>query len=119
MEEEGEKKRFRLPGLIRNDFWRKLVALLLAALLYAAVGVRLTENETLEVPVEVILPRNLMNRDNVSLRTKLRLRASRSVLAEIDPAAVRVTAEVDENNYIAGEPYRLRLRPSSVGNLPF
>ncbi|MPM54357.1 hypothetical protein SDC9_101135 [bioreactor metagenome] len=109
----------RLLEFVRHDFWRKLVALFLALLLYLAIAARLRSDERFsEVPVSLNLPATLVNRDNESLKVSLALRGNRIRLAELNPAALRVRADIDSASFVAGQPYKLRLRSSDVSGLP-
>ncbi len=115
MSQRQENRRWLRMEFIRHDFWRKIVALFLALLLYLAIVARLRSDERFpDVPVTLNLPASIMIQDNSPLKVALTLRGNRTRLAEINPAALRIRAEVDAGSFIAGEPYKLRLRPGDV-----
>ena len=114
-----EKFSFRVPELVRHDFWRKVVALFLALLLYWAIAARLRSDERFsEVPVSLKLPAQMVNRDKEPPKVSIALRGNRVQLAELNPAAIRIRAEIDAASFVPGEPYKLRLRTSEVTGLP-
>ena len=82
-----EKLHFRVPGLIRHDFWRKLVACFLALLLYWAIAGRLRTDERFsEVPVSLKLPAQVVTREKEPPKVSIALRGNRLQLAELNPA---------------------------------
>lgn len=115
---KGEKF-MGLRELVTHDFWRKLVALFLALLLYLAIAARLRSDERFsDVPVALNLPSNVVRRDSEPLKVTLAVRGNRVRLAELNPAALRVRADIDGTSFVPGELYKLRLRPDDVSGLP-
>ncbi|MBR2358630.1 MAG: hypothetical protein IKA65_11490 [Lentisphaeria bacterium] len=111
-----------IKEFIRRDFWRKLVALFLALLLYLAIAPRTSEKREksfTSVPVTIELPANLALSDNTVRRVKVTLSGNAKALDEIDPGALRIRTEVNGEGFIAGEPYQLRLRREDISGLVY
>ena len=111
-----------IMDFIRRDFWRKLVALFLALLLYLAISPRTNEKREksfINVPVNIELPSNLALSDNTVRRVKITLSGNAKDLDEIDPGALRIRTEVNSDGFIAGEPYQLRLRSEDISGLTY
>lgn len=109
-------------NFIRRDIWRKVVALALTALLYAAINQRISEKQEKSlpnIPVNVELPPDLFLNNAGALRVKVKLSGNKKLLDEIDPGAVRIRAEVYKENFISGSPYKLRLRSDDVSGLTY
>lgn len=111
-----------IMDFIRRDFWRKLVAIFLALLLYLAISPRTSEKREksfINVPVNIELPSNLALSDNTVRRVKITLSGNAKDLDEIDPGALRIRTEVNSDSFIAGEPYQLRLRREDISGLTY
>ena len=114
-------RREAIKNFIRQDFWRKLVAVVLALLLYLAIAPQTSEKRErnfAQVPVHIELPPDLvMSNPNVPLVT-LGLFGDVKTLDDIDPGLLRIRAEVQRGSFISGSPYKLRLRSTDVSGLP-
>ena len=118
---QNRTRREAIINFIRRDFWRKIVALALALLLYLAINQRISENREKSfsnVPVNIDLPSDLFlnNRD---LRVKVTVSGDAKTLDDIDPGALRIRAEVNKESFIPGTPYQLRLRSDDVSGLVY
>ena len=75
-------------NFIRRDFWRKLVAVVLALLLYQVIATKTSERREksfANVPVNVELPADLFLNNPDALRVKVTLGGKVSDLDNIDP----------------------------------
>jgi hypothetical protein len=111
-------------NLICHDFWRKLVALFLALLLYLAIAPRTSEKREKSfsnVPVEIELPANVALSSGERPKVKVTIHGNIKALDEVDPGLLRIRAEVhaDADRLIPGEAYLLRLRFDDVSGLPY
>lgn len=114
-----KNRSLHIPELIRRDFWRKFMALFLALLLCLAINRRMRSFDRCpDVPVELKLPAATALRDQNLPRVTIQVSGNRSQLSEINPAAIRIRAEIDPASIVAGEPYKLRLHTSDVAGLP-
>lgn len=95
---KDEKFRF-IPRIIRYDFFRKMIALFFALLLWRSVDSQLSEHETLrDIPINVSLSNNMqcmsINPTNVTLKVK----ASRYALNKLSSADIEVNIKnLDES----------------------
>ena len=96
--------------LVRRDFWRKLIALFFALLLYFYVYNEIRAPQKVDnVPVDIILPPELMDVDPKPHFVTLEVKSTRN--SGVSPSALRGRAQVDYNRYIPGKPYILTLKP--------
>jgi len=97
--------------LVRRDFGRKLIALFFALLLsfYVHNEVRSTPQRVDNVPIDIVLPQELMDVDPKPYFVTLNIRSNRD--ATISPSMLRGRIEVDYGRYIPGKPYMLSLKP--------
>ena len=89
-------------NFILRDFWRKLVALALALLLYMAINQRISEKREksfTNVPVNVELPADLYLNNRSALMVKVTLSGNAKTLDDIDPGALRIRAEVHKESF--------------------
>ena len=101
-----------LVSLVRKDFGRKLIALFFALLVYFSVSRELSEAQKISgVPVEVILPVELIDVEPTPHYVTVNVKGSKHDLANLNPASLRAEGKVFYNNFIAGQPYQLQLRP--------
>ena len=118
---QKQTRREAIINFICRDFWRKLVALALALLLYLAINQRISENREKSfssVPVSIDLPSDLFL-NTPDIRVKVTLSGDAKTLDEVDPGALRIRAEVYKESFIPGTPYRLRLRSNDVSGLVY
>jgi len=110
-----------MEDLIFHDFWRKLVALFLALLLYLAIAPRTGEKREKtfhNIPVHIELPPDLALSGSEMHKVKLVLSGNADALDNVDPGALNIQAEVHAEGVVPGTPYPLRLRAGNVNNLP-
>jgi YbbR domain-containing protein len=112
----SQKSFFRwVPGIIRNDFWRKIIALFFAFLLYLMVTVRIGQEEKINnVPVILDLPVGLFNLEKQPPRVTVTVKGSKKKLKEVNAASLKIKAEVLDALFTPGVPYLLRLTPKNV-----
>jgi|GEM_PF-1108422 len=113
-----EKYRFgslsrRFILLIKRDFGRKAIALFFALLLYFYVHneVRSTPQKVDNVPVDIVLPQDLMDVDPKPQFVTLEVKSNRE--AAVSPSMLRGRIEVEYNRYIPGKPYVVSLKPAN------
>lgn len=100
-----------LVQLVRRDFWRKLIALFFALLLYFYVynEIRSTPQKIDSVPVDIALPQELMDVDPKPHFVTLDIKSNRNTT--VSPSMLRGRAVVEYTRYIPGKPYVLTLKP--------
>lgn len=104
-----------VPSFIRNDFFRKILALCFAILVYHMVSTKIgVEEKIANVPVELELPANLVNLNSKPMTVTVLARGSSKNLAGISPADIKIKAIVVENKFLPGTPYLLRLTADNV-----
>jgi len=112
--------KFRLSSIlhtlflwITRDFWRKLIALFFALLLYFYVHneVRSMPQRVDSVPIDITLPQELMDVDPKPYFVTLNIRSNRD--AAVSPSMLRGKIEVDYSRYIQGKPYVVALKPEN------
>lgn len=103
----------KIYSFFRKDFWRKLIALFFALMIYAVVQDQQRDGRTVaDVPVEVILPPELVSVGATDFRVSVLVKGSSRSLAQVNPGDLRARVRVRYQDFIAGQPYKLRLRPS-------
>jgi len=102
-----------VPGFIRNDFWRKLVALLFAIVAYWSLKDRLVETrQVYGVPVEIKLASaELVMPSYRKHEATVVVRGEENLLSTLDPAAISATIEVSEADRRSDGLYHVRLQP--------
>ena len=100
-----------LVQLVKRDFWRKLIALFFALLLYFYVynEIRSTPQKIDSVPVDITLPQGLMDVDPKPHFVTLHIKSNRD--ATVASSMLRGRVAVDYSRYIPGKPYVLTLKP--------
>ncbi len=115
----------KVPGIIRHDFVRKLLALLLALIVYAAVtdkmGVeRDIHNVAVDIPAVLTLPGapnpvTLLKIEGRNPKVKIRVRGSERILKNLSDYDFTIPGPVFKpEGYVPGAPYQLHLSPSDV-----
>lgn len=115
----------KVPGIIRYDFVRKLLALLLALIVYAAVtdkmGVeRDIHNVAVDIPAVLTLPGapkpvTLLKIEGRNPKVKIRVRGSERILKNLSDYDFTIPVPVFKpDGYVPGAPYQLHLSPSDV-----
>lgn len=115
----NEKSRFPLrfiPGFIRRDFIRKLMALILASIIYAAVLDRLSTNHVVPgVRIPVNPPPGFVLMEEGNPVVKVTVSGSQSLLKRLKPEDFTVTdVEIDPEQYREGRPYVLPVTPENI-----
>ncbi len=115
----------KVPGIIRHDFVRKILALLLALIVYAAVtdkmGVeRDIHNVAVEIPDVLTLPGisgsiSLLKIEGKQPKVKIRVRGSERFLKNLSDDDFTIPNPVFKpEGYVPGAPYKLHLSPYDV-----
>ncbi|MBN1864954.1 MAG: hypothetical protein JW808_08640 [Victivallales bacterium] len=96
--EDSKKNKFGfIPGFIRRDFLRKLIALFFAVLIWQRVDSEISETETFgSIPVHVTLPASLDRVDNQPLLVSVKLKGSRRLLSKLSGAEININARLGE-----------------------
>lgn len=97
------------------DFWRKLLALFLALLLYGAVNYRFARSEPMRlagVPVEVMLPDGVVNVDQRVPPVEVTVAGSARIIKVISSRDIQARIRIPEGSFVPGMPYELKLSPA-------
>lgn len=98
--------------LVRRDFWRKLIALSFALLLYFYVNNEIRATQKIpNVPVEIVLPPELMDGEPKPHFVTLEIKCARN--SEVSPSLLSGHAQVEYSQYLPGRPYTLTLKPEA------
>ncbi len=104
-----------MPGIIRHDFLRKVIALLFALMMFYTISYKVGKTVTLHgVPVNVIMPAELINMNSSPPLVDVTLRGNERWLSRITQGDIKVRAEVDASRFIAGQPYNLKIQPEDI-----
>lgn len=118
----NQKNRWQsILNFIRNDFWRKLVAIFLTVLLYLAISPRVSkkgERSFSNILVNIELPGDMVMDSSEPHRVKVTLSGNKKYLDELDAQELQIRTAVRSSSIAPGEPYTLRLRPQDVINVP-
>ena len=102
----------RLIALVRKDFWRKLIAFGFALMVYWGVEEKLADEQRISgVPVEVVLPPELIDVEPMPHYVTVTARASKMTLKQLTGNDLRASVPVHYNNFVAGQPYTAYLTP--------
>lgn len=108
------ERRTKLKQLIVSDFWRKLLAVFLAALLYYYGTTKTRENHTPErisgVPVEIELPPDAVNTDRGVAPVTLQVTGSPDDIKNLTPSSF--FGKIKVVSFVSRKPYRHKLSPS-------
>jgi len=101
-----------LYAAVRKDILRKIIAVFFAILVYFSVKEKLAEEVKISgVPVNIILPAELLDVDNKQHFVSVICSGSRRAISNIAPADLRALVRVEYGNFVDGEPYKLVLKP--------
>ena len=102
----------KLRRLFLRDGLRKLIALLLAVLLYFGIHSRITAERIISgVPVNVTLASELIGSvDNIT--TNVTVKGSESTISALTPEDLTLHVVVDQNNLVSGHTYVVETNPS-------
>ena len=97
---DKKKKKFRfIPGFIRHDFLRKLIALFFAVLIWQRVDSEIAEPDTLrDIPVQISLPANLERTNETPIRVSLKVKASRRILNNLSLNDINIKVKLNESS---------------------
>lgn len=105
-----------IPRFIRKDFVRKLMAVILASIIYVAVLDRLSTNHEIPgITVPIKPPPGFVLMEEGNPVVKVTVSGSQSLLKRLKVEDFSVSGlEIDPSNYQEGEPYILPLSPSNI-----
>ena len=115
----------KVPGIIRHDFVRKFLSVLLALIVYIAVSDKMgverdIQNVTVRIPASIVLkrgpePLTLIKIDGKAPHVKIRIRGSERILKNLSDNDFSIDDPVfNSESYTPGEPYQLVLTPKDV-----
>lgn len=111
--------RLWVPGIIRKDFWRKIIALFFALLIYFLVSNKIgTEIRMDNVPVSINLPAKLVNLNRKLPKVTVSVRGSKRQLNKLASSDIRISTTIVENKFIPGTPYSVKLTDDNI-TIPF
>lgn len=98
MSKDKKKNKLKfIPGFIRHDFLRKLIALIFAILVWQRVDSEIAEPDTIrDVPVNISLPANLERTSDKPINVKLEVKASRRILNNLSLKDININIKLDE-----------------------
>jgi YbbR domain-containing protein len=105
MSENKKKRRNLIPGFIAHDFWRKLIALFFAILVWGRVAARLDDNQNIRaIPVVISMPGYVLL-DDAPPKVSVILRGSKQRLNKISLNDIQIKVllknpKVDENKIL-------------------
>ena len=104
-----------IPGIIRHDFLRKMIAFFFALLLYFAIASRIGSEEKISsVPVKISVPANLVNLDaDRQYMVTVTVRGSKKALSEVNASTLKIKTAVPPTTN-TDVPYMIRLSPKIV-----
>ncbi len=105
-----------MPGIIRKDFWRKLIALFFALLVYYTVQITQlgAERSISGIPVKIEIPNDLINISAQNPTVTVMVRGSQRRIKELSPSDFKVKITVKESEFIPDSQYPLRISPQDV-----
>ena len=102
-----------VPKFLRDNFGRKLAALLLALLIHGVVKDKyFSEERPFQIPVDIVLPQGICNTARSTPSVTVVVRGSSSALSRISSGDIKLKGELDENDFHAGVPTRIALHNS-------
>ena len=105
-----------IPGFIRNDFWRKMVALLFAVVVYYSIGYQQRETRWIRnVPVDVRPAASdfIMSPGASDFRTDIQVRGTAEQLDAAAQDLFTGSVEVGDANRIGEGIYAVTLKPGN------
>lgn len=95
--EEKKSKWNFIPGFIRHDFLRKLIALFFAVLIWQRVNSEIAEPDTLrDIPVHISLPADLEQTSDNPVKVNLKVKGSRRLLNKLKVKDINIDVRIDE-----------------------
>jgi YbbR domain-containing protein len=111
--------RLWVPGIIRKDFWRKVIALFFALLIYFMVSTRIgTEMRVDNVSVSINIPAKLINMNRQIPKVTVLVLGSKRQLNKLTSSDIRIAAAIIEHKFTPGTPYSLKLTADNIST-PF
>lgn len=119
----------KVPGIIRHDFVRKLLSVLLALIVYIAISDKMgverdIQNVIVKIPASLVLkrapePLTLIKIDGKTPHVKIRIKGSERILKNLSDNDFSIDYPVFKpDSYTPGEPYQLVLTPNDVKGPP-
>ncbi len=105
----------KTKAVLLYDFWRKLLALFLAVLLYCTVEFQYIQSEPVRlnaVPLEIVLPNGIVLLEREADNVSVLLTGSARRLGQLSARDVQCVAKVPDGAMVRGKPYTLKLHPS-------
>ncbi|MBN2641799.1 MAG: hypothetical protein JXR78_09110 [Victivallales bacterium] len=104
-----------VPGIIRNDFVRKFISLFFACLVYFTVSFKVGDVLNVQnVPVSVVVPPGLVDRDTEVKRVRVTLRGSKRALSSITASDVRIRLDVQQERFTPSMPYNIKINVGDI-----
>lgn len=114
---KDDKKLHLIPGFIRHDFLRKLIALIFAILVWQRVYSEIAVDYTLfDIPVNISLPAQLERTDDQPLKVNLTVKASRRIINNPTlKADIKIDVKLTEDD-IKGNPLTIshKINPKDI-----
>ncbi len=99
-QENSQNRKSWVPGIIRRDFFRKIIALFFAILVYSVVYVQIGKIAKIEhVPVELEFSKDLISTSNRTLTVTLTVRASQKRLSQLNASDFSIFIPVSNRDY--------------------
>ncbi|OGV55745.1 MAG: hypothetical protein A2X45_15810 [Lentisphaerae bacterium GWF2_50_93] len=110
-----------IPGIIRHDYLRKLIALCFALLVWWKVSMQIGIEEIVRnVPVNVIAGENTVNLDDSVKYVDITVRGrSQKRLNLLSPTDFKIELHVGDNAYMPGKPLTFNILKSASVSKPF
>ncbi len=109
--DDRQSSGFRMPGAIRHDLFRKLIAVLFAVIIYWKVSLQIGVEDTVEnVRLDILSYGSVMVLDDSPRLVKLMIRAkSKDILNGISPSDFKLLIEIPENYSSMDKPFSCRI----------
>ena len=122
MNEEGKQLKYSwIPGVIKHDFLRKLIALCFALLVWWKISIQNGVEEVIRnVPVHIVTSEQTVNLEDsvryVDLTVRGRSQKRLNLLSQND---FKLEISVSDNEYVPGKPLTLKILKSAAITKPF
>ncbi|NOY75794.1 MAG: hypothetical protein GXP32_08390, partial [Kiritimatiellaeota bacterium] len=84
-----------VPGFIRRDFWRKVIALFFAILIWARVSAQLEDEQIFrDLPVSISIPPGYVVMDSAPITTDITLKGSKQRLLRLKPTDLTISVGI-------------------------
>ncbi|OGV36529.1 MAG: hypothetical protein A2X48_04100 [Lentisphaerae bacterium GWF2_49_21] len=122
MSEENRQMKFSwIPGIIRHDYLRKLIALCFALLVWWKISIQIGIEEIVRnVPVQIATSEQTVNLDEDIRYVDLTVRGrSQKRLNLLSPNDFKIEIEIGDNEYVPGKPLTVKILKSASITKPF